>query len=52
MTLNLLDGSHREYMKPGQVINYVHVPHLPLFVSLERGDRQGVLETEKVLSGL
>ena len=25
MTLNLLDGSHRDYMKPGQVINYVHV---------------------------
>ena len=25
VTLSLLDGSHRDYMKPGQVINYVHV---------------------------
>ena len=25
VTLNLLDGSHRDYMKPGQVIDYVHV---------------------------
>ena len=25
VTLNLHDGSHRDYMKPGQVINYVHV---------------------------
>ena len=25
VTLNLLDGSHRDFTKPGQVINYVHV---------------------------
>ena len=25
VTLNLMDGSHRDYMKPGQVIDYVHV---------------------------
>ena len=25
VSLSLLDGSHRDYMKPGQVINYVHV---------------------------
>ena len=25
MSLDLTDGSHRDYMKPGQVINYVHV---------------------------
>ena len=25
VTLNLMDGSHRDFMKPGQVIDYVHV---------------------------
>ena len=25
VTLSLVDGSHRDYMKPGNVINYVHV---------------------------
>ena len=25
VTLNLLDGSHRDFMKPGQILNYVHV---------------------------
>ena len=25
VSLDLTDGSHRDYMKPGQVINYVHV---------------------------
>ena len=25
VSLNLLDGSHRDFMKPGQVLNYVHV---------------------------
>ena len=25
VTLDLTDGSHRDYMKPGQVIKYVHV---------------------------
>ena len=24
VTLSLLDGTHRDYMKPGQVLNYVH----------------------------